>query len=225
MDFKVGQVYEHAEDGLMEVTEVRDDGFRVKYYENKGAITKIRKASLYTKELKLKETKVKDLSTLEAKYEKALKEVEELGAMIKDAKVEKDSVSDMEAKLKNWWQHGRTYLEGYSDVEKACLGHTTEQIFNHKEDYTMYLVERTIEKVIEILNNGWILDLSDKKQEISYFSWSRMSLDVVDGSNRLHLRNKSSMYMKSREVYKQAKAILSNFNDKDFLKYYFTGKW
>ena len=63
MDFKVGQVYEHAEDGLMEVTEVRDDGFRVK-----------------------------DLSTLEAKYEKALKEVEELGAMIKDAKVEKDSI-------------------------------------------------------------------------------------------------------------------------------------
>lgn len=120
-------------------------------------------------------------------------------------------------------------LEGMQKMEHIDHDEIEEMLLNqivsskipivNNAQYTMFLVERIIELVIEYYNN-------QEKDENHYWQFNCNNFKVdYDTFSDIPLTIKKSMYMKSYKVAKKCHEVLTNYNSKNLLKYYFTGEF
>ena len=119
------------------------------------------------------------------------------------------------------------YFDGYdtrysfSDIEEDVLGWDFKpDLCKTGEEYTRYLVEKIIEKVIEYYNEGWKKNLINTGYRFSYYSGFIKIFDNITVIN-----TKFTLYMKSEEVAEKVKEKLTNWNGKNLIKYYFLGEF
>ena len=88
----------------------------------------------------------------------------------------------------------------------------------------MYIVERTIEKVIDILNEGWKPSLDDTGVRFSWCFDNSLG-NLWKANNYFRIMIKPSMVYKNGDIWEKGKEILTNFRGMDFFKFYFTGEF
>ena len=125
----------------------------------------------------------------------------------------------IEDKVVEWWE----------DISKSKLMHKEkESTFNeflvnaypHEKDY---IVEKTIEKVIELFNDGWKPNFTSGLQVWAiYYNRESKEFTMTDYSYSANIKHTN--YFKSEELGERAIAILQDFYGINLLAYYMLGK-
>ena len=178
--------------------------------------------SLVKRQVK-EETKVDKVEELKKQQQELLAKVKEMEKTIEA--MEKEGSKSIEEKIKERFQMSSAIWSVLS-ISNDLLGYTFNDAFKTSKEYVDYLVEKVIEYVIEEYNDGWTLAKDRSNIYGTYYLASAYSesfgVNEVEGG---FLSCKPSLVIKDSEIAYKVKAVLLNFNGKNFLKRYFTGEW